>query len=85
MPVVEPVDFTPEADREGLDAYTAPARDEEVPQLVHEHDNGEHEQERQEDEEKPSKSVGETGQQCHLLDLLNSQRAAVGLARHLRC
>jgi hypothetical protein len=45
--VVEPENLLAEPDRERLDAHAAPARHQEMPQLVHEYDNRQHEQESQ--------------------------------------
>ena len=46
VPVVEADEFGAEADGERLDADAAPAADEVVAHLVHEHDDRQHEQER---------------------------------------
>src|SRR5262249_59180815 len=47
--VVEAEDLAPEANRKGLDLHSAPARHQEVTELMNEHHNGKHKQERQQD------------------------------------
>jgi hypothetical protein len=46
IPVIESEDFAPEADGKGLDLHAAPAGDQKMAELVDEHHDRQHEQER---------------------------------------
>ena len=65
VPVVETEQFAAESDREGLHIDAAPAPDQEMAELVHEHDEGEHEQERQQIAQQKARRVPDRSDDIH--------------------
>ena len=62
MAIIEPQQFAPEPDREREHLDAAPAGDHEVPKLVEEHNDREHEQERNDVAEHAPANRAEVGQ-----------------------